>query len=141
MIISFVESACDGQTHTIDLSYSQSGSISSPGYPNNYGNRKNCQWLIIAPYGDRFLLYFLLHLIWKIIPSAFSTVKPFLTDKAVTVLFGQKVVEVVFLHQSILQADTSTCNSPLTGLSRVKGLWLTIEHSTDHQVGFVNYVK
>ncbi|XP_078371392.1 CUB domain-containing protein 2-like [Oculina patagonica] len=58
VILSVLESACDGQTHTIDLSYSQSGSIFSPGYFNNYGNRKNCQWLIKASNGDRVLLYF-----------------------------------------------------------------------------------
>ncbi|XP_078364332.1 uncharacterized protein LOC144648698 isoform X1 [Oculina patagonica] len=50
--------ACHGQTQTIDLNYSQNGSIFSPGYPNNYGNDENCQWLIEAPYGERILIYF-----------------------------------------------------------------------------------
>ncbi|XP_078371388.1 dorsal-ventral patterning protein tolloid-like [Oculina patagonica] len=54
------ESACGGQTQTIDLKYTQNGSIYSPGYPYNYGNHKNCKWLIEAPYsyGQRILIYF-----------------------------------------------------------------------------------
>ncbi len=51
-------SACDGQAQTIDLSYTTNGSIYSPGYPNNYGNNENCQWIIKAPYGERILIYF-----------------------------------------------------------------------------------
>ncbi|XP_078371390.1 tolloid-like protein 2 [Oculina patagonica] len=51
-------SACNGQTQTIDLSFSRNDLIYSPGYPYNYSSRENCKWLIKAPYGDRVLLYF-----------------------------------------------------------------------------------
>ena len=51
-------SGCDGFTQTIDLSYTQNGSIYSPGYPNNYDLNKNCNWLIKAPSTQKVLIYF-----------------------------------------------------------------------------------
>ena len=59
----------------------------------------------------------------------------FSTEGVATLLVCQKVLEIVSLHRFILQADTSTCNSSLIRISLVKGLWLTTDHSTVHQVG------
>ena len=59
----------------------------------------------------------------------------FSTEWVPTLLVCQKVLEIVSLHRFILQADTSTCNLSLIRISLVKGLWLTTDHSTVHQVG------
>ena len=57
MIIWLTGSACSG-LEIIYLHYTPSGSIYSPGYPYRYDNYEDCQWLFVAPYGSKVLLYF-----------------------------------------------------------------------------------
>ena len=57
MIIWLTGSACSG-LETINLINTPNGSIYSPGYPYQYDNYKNCQWLFVAPYLSKVLLYF-----------------------------------------------------------------------------------
>ena len=52
---------CSGSVKVIDLSlwYSaKSGTIYSPDYPHKYGKNMDCKWRIIAPYGQKVLIYF-----------------------------------------------------------------------------------
>ena len=47
----------------IDLRYgqsAQSGTIYSPGYPNSYEINEDCKWRIVAPFGQKLLIYFTL---------------------------------------------------------------------------------
>ena len=57
MIIWLTGSACSG-LETINLINTPNGSIYSPGYPYQYDDNKNCQWLFVAPYLSKVLLYF-----------------------------------------------------------------------------------
>ena len=57
MIIWLKGSACSG-LETINLRFTPSGSIDSPGYPYHYDDYEDCQWLFVAPYGSKVLLYF-----------------------------------------------------------------------------------
>ena len=57
MIIWLTGSGCSG-LETIYLLNTPSGSIYSPGYPYQYDDNKNCQWLFVAPYLSKVLLYF-----------------------------------------------------------------------------------
>ena len=58
MIIYLTAPRCNGLAQTIYLGYNQNGQIKSPGYPNNYGNNENCQWLIQAPLAQKVLINF-----------------------------------------------------------------------------------
>lgn len=57
MFIWLTGSGCSG-LETIYLSSTPNGSIHSPGYPYHYDDYENCQWRIIAPFGNKVLLYF-----------------------------------------------------------------------------------
>lgn len=57
MFIWLTGSGCSG-LEIIYLSSTPNGSIHSPGYPYHYDDYENCQWCIIAPFGNKVLLYF-----------------------------------------------------------------------------------
>ncbi|PFX11719.1 Tumor necrosis factor-inducible gene 6 protein [Stylophora pistillata] len=50
--------ACPSWVQTIYPKYSRNDSIFSPGYPGNYHSLQSCQWRIVAPFGQRVLIYF-----------------------------------------------------------------------------------
>lgn len=50
--------ACPFWVQTINPGYSRNDSIFSPGYPGNYYGSQSCQWIIVAPLGQRVLIYF-----------------------------------------------------------------------------------
>ncbi|KAL9972980.1 hypothetical protein ACROYT_G019381 [Oculina patagonica] len=119
-------SRCDVQTQTIDLSYTQNGSIYSPGYPKNYSNYESCRWQIEATYGERVLIYF----------TAFD-----LEDDAQCSKDSVQMFDGENSHASLL---TKSCGSSLPPPVYSSGKYIYMQFTSDGSVsgeGFVAHYK
>ncbi len=122
----FTGSRCDVQTQTIDLSYTQNGSIYSPGYPKNYSNYESCRWQIEATYGERVLIYF----------TAFD-----LEDDAQCSKDSVQMFDGENSHASLL---TKSCGSSLPPPVYSSGKYIYMQFTSDGSVsgeGFVAHYK